>query len=165
MEDVLDDFNSKKSIDLSKYQFRGKLSGISWKREQALDRMSKVRKIIFVMSLLVFYPIIIQYAVNGDFHMALFIERLIYSIILLLCGLFFNRFRLATMIIASLPILLILATYLFFIEYLQLRTIAFFLAILFFLGMGIYSYFQVKKSERQLKEEIKRGNPEVVAIE
>lgn len=165
MKQILDDYISDQNINLKQYRFRGKLAGKKWKHEQAVDRINIARKIIFLMSILVFYPVLRYYLDFGVFDLIWFIERLIYSIVFLLCGIFFEKFRLASMIIAMIPILFILFSYLFFIEYFPLRIIAFNLAIMFLIGMGIYFHFQEKKLTKFLIQKIKERDQEVEIVE
>lgn len=165
MKELLDDHIINTQVDLSRYTFRGKLAGISWKREQAISQINSTRKVIFLMSVLVFYPIIRNYINWGEFDSAWFMERLIYSIVLLLCGIFFHKFRLGSMIIAMLPILLIFLTYLLFISYFPLWILAFNLAILVLLAKGIYFHFKEKKLVALLWQKVREEHEEVVEIE
>ena len=164
MEKILDEQYTNKEINLSNYQFRGKLSGRNWKRDQALNRIDITRKIILVMSLLVFYPVVMSYLALDQLNVALLIERIIYSLILLACGLLFYKFRLAAMIVALLPMSLILATYLLFMSFIPIRTVAFIIAIIILILVGIYFHFQEKSLKKELISEIRKGNPEVVPL-
>jgi len=164
MEKILDDQYTNKDIDLSNYQFRGKLSGRNWKRDQALNRIDVTRKIILGMSLLVFYPVVLSYLALGQVDIALLIERIIYSLIFLACGLLFYRFRLAAMIVALIPMSSILATYLLFMNIVPIRTVAFIIAIIVLIFVGIFFHFQEKSLKKELINEVRKGNPEVVAI-
>lgn len=162
MKNILDEEYTEREVDLSDYNFRGKLSGLSWKLEQAQARVSMARKVIFGMSILLYYPIIRNYIVFSEWDWEMFLERSLFSGILILCGVFFHKNRLVAMIVASLPITLILLAYLFFIDYLPLRTIGFFLGVLFLIGVGIYYHFQEKKIRQELVIQVRKDNPEAV---
>ena len=163
MKNILDEELTDRTIDLSNYQFRGKLSGLNWKREQAQARISMSRKLIFGMSVLFFYPIIRNYLFFDIIDWGWFVERLIFSVILVLCGVFFYKNRLVALIVACIPIILILITYLFYIDYLPLRIIGFFLGVLILMGVGIYFHFQEKKLSQELVIQVRKDNPEAIA--
>jgi len=159
---ILDDEYTGTKTDLSKYVFRGKLAGKSWKREQALDRLKMARTVIFGMSLIMFYPVFMNYLGSGTLDWVWFIERLIFSIILIFCGVFYNKFRLAASIIALLPVALVLYTNIIYIHQVSTRVIGFNVAIFVLILVGIYFHFQEKKLSKLLKEEVRKDNPEAV---
>ena len=155
---ILDDKFS--NVDFSKVTFRGKLAGKSWKLEQALDRLAQVRIVIFVMTALVFYPVFVNYFVYDVFTPDLFIERLVFSLILLLCGIFFEKNRLIAIIAALLPLGLILAIYLFLQpEYFSVKRVGFLVAIFSMVALGILFHFKAKRFRKELVAEVRKGNP------
>lgn len=148
MSDLQNWLGKKEEVEFGKYKFRGKLAGKAWKYTQSLDGLIRTRIIILSMSVLVFWPIAINYFVHGLFIQELLIERLVYAAMFILSGFLFNKFRIASIIIACVPTLLILANYLIAFDY---RKVGFFGAILFLILAGVYYHIQLKKWRKELE--------------
>ena len=138
-------------LEFEKRKFSGKLAGLSWRYSQNLRGLIRVRAIILIMTLLVFYPILSNFIFHGVFFPELLWERVIFSVVLLISGLLFNKFRLASIIIAIIPILIILLTYIVVAGQFDYRKIGFTSAILVILISGIYHHFQLIRLRRDLE--------------
>ena len=160
MREILDE--QFYNFDLSTVQFRGKLAGKNWRREQSIDWVERTRVFILVMAGVVLYPVLANHLFYNLFSLDFFIERLVISTVLILCFLFFRKFSLASMIISLLPIGLIIINYLVFTPELSFRRLGFNCAIFCLIVWGIYSYFKAIKLSHELVEEIKNKNPEAV---
>jgi sulfite exporter TauE/SafE len=102
------------------------------------------------MSVLVFYPIITNYLFHEIFIPELFFERIIFSAMLLMSGLLFNRFRVISLILAFIPLLLIAITYLTIPENFNFKRIGFILAILILIASGFYYHFKAIRLKKEL---------------
>ena len=139
-------------IELEQQKFRGKLAGKSYQYSKHLDGLRRTRIIIFVMSLLVFFPVMNVYFIVGQFPLGLFIERVIFSIVLILAGLLFNRLRIPALILAMIPIMIIIGSYLLVPGQFDVRIIGFMGAILVFVGLGIYHHLKSQKIGKELEK-------------
>ena len=131
-------------------QFRGKAAGVSYKYARNVDGLIRTRAIIFLMAVLVFYPLVYNFLFFSDFSVALLVERFICCVFLIFAGFLFNKHRPTAVIIAAIPITLILYTYLFMSGSFPIRTIGFMLAILILVLSGIYHDIKVKQLQKKL---------------
>lgn len=152
MNDNFKWLGKKDEVDFEKVKFKGKLAGKSWKYSQSLDRIIAVRITIFAMTILVFYPIVSNYFFHDVFTMELFIERIVFALILLFAGLIFNKYRIAAILIATIPLILILLSYILIPGQFDYRKIGFTTAILLIVLSGIYQHFQLKNLKKELEE-------------
>lgn len=142
----------KDEIEFTKIKFSGKLGGKAFKYADHIEKIIMVRTLIFAMSILVFYPVIINYLFHDFFSVELFIERAIFSLMLIVAGLIYNKYRIVSIIIAIIPIVLILLTMLMHIEEANMKSLAFYTAILLFIFSGIYYHLQAKKIRKELEQ-------------
>lgn len=148
-------------IELRQRKFRGKLAGKSWKYASHLDNLSRTRAIIFGMALLVFFPVLNRYFILGEFSVPLLIQRAVFSVVLIVAGLLFNKLRIFAMVLAMLPLILIIAGYLFIPGQFDIRIIGFMGAILTFIGLGIYHHIKAE----QLRKELEKNTPEAHLVD
>lgn len=132
-------------------KFKGKLAGKAYKYAKHIDGLIRVRMAIFIMAILVLYPVLSHYVFYEIFDFNFLLERLIFSGILIAMGLLFNKIRMIAIVIAVLPLLLILYTYLVIPGQLPIRTILFMLIIILFILSGIYHHLQLKKTRSELE--------------
>ena len=130
--------------------FRGKWAGVLWKYEQNLDGLVRTRIILFIMSLLVFYPVWFHNVVNDFYSDDIMIERVIFSVMYLTAGLLFNKFRIVALIIGMIPSLLIFSIYANPAN-LHFRRMGFTAAIVIVVASGFYHNFKVKQLAKQLE--------------
>ena len=64
------------------------------------------------MALFIFYPVVTNYIFHSVFFPDLFMERLIASWMLMMAGLAFNKFRIGAILFASIPLTVLLLSYL-----------------------------------------------------
>lgn len=138
-------------IELEQQKFRGKLAGTSYQYSKHLDNLRRTRVIIFVMSVLVFFPVMNIYFITGQFVLGLLIERAIFSIMLIASGLLFNKLRIPALILAMIPIVIIIGGYLFVPGQFDIRIIGFMGAILVLIGSGVYHHIKVQKLGKELE--------------
>ena len=150
MLDQLEWLGKKEELEFRKIKFTGKDAGKSWQYAQSIDGLIITRAIVFAMAALVFYPILSNYLFHDVFTMDLLVERVIFSLMLIVGGVLFNRNRVIAIIIASVPIGLILLTYLFFQDQMHIYKIGFTAAVLFLVLRGLH----YNKRSKKLKQEL-----------
>jgi hypothetical protein len=161
MQEILDDQLS--NIDFSDLKFKGKLYGKGYKREQAADFLKKIRVLLFILPILVFYPILTDFVLHDIVNYDLLFERIVFSIIFMLSGIFFYKNPLIAIIAAMLsPILMI--TFMLLTGSYTIRLLGFYGAIIALLIVGIYYHFQEKKIKKELIAEFKNGNEDAVLV-
>lgn len=137
-------------VDFEKQKFRGKLAGLAHKYSNAIDGLIRVRLVIFVMALLAFRPVLHNYLVHDFFSSEFLIERLICSVMFILAGLLFNKYRIVAITLAVLPMMLIVLTYVFHVYDGFIRTTLFNIAVLGFILAGFYFNHKVKTLRKKL---------------
>ena len=150
MFDQISWLGKKEELEFQKIKFSGKAAGTSWKYSQSVDGLIITRAVIFAMALLVFYPILSNYLFHDVFLADLLIERLVFSFIFIIAGVLFNRYRVLSIVLATLPILLMLITHVFLVEHINIYSIGFVVAVLFLVLRGLHYNKRVK----QLREEL-----------
>ncbi len=159
MQEILDDQLS--NIQFSDLKFKGKLYGKEYQRERAADFLKKIRVLLFILPVLVFYPILTDFVIHDIVNYDLLFERTIFSIIFILSGILFYKNPLIAIIAAMLaPILMMTA--MLFTGFYTIRLLGFYGAIIALLIVGIYYYFQEKKVRNELIQEYKNGNEDAV---
>lgn len=139
-------------LELEKKNFRGKLAGKSWKYAQNLRALIRTRAIILLMSVIVYYPIISEFAYHSQFRIDLLKERFIYSILFLISGLLFNKFRIISLLLAAILLIHMVHSYIVSPNDFDLRQIADATATLLIVLIGIYHHIQLLKLKRILEE-------------
>jgi|GEM_PF-1655909 len=139
----------KEEIEFTKIKFSGKLGRKAWKYAQHIDKIIMVRAVIFILSILMFYRVLTNYLFHDFFSLDFFIERVIFGLVFIVAGLIYNKYRIAAIVIASLPIILILTSS---IMYDGFRGGAFNAAVLLIILSGIYYHFQAKKIRKELEQ-------------
>ncbi len=143
-------------LQLREIKFKGKLAGTAFKYSRRLDGLIMVRLCLFAMSVLVFYPVIINYIFHGVFTIDLFVERAIFSVILLLAGLMFNKFRVVAILLGAIPLALILFMYLTVPGQFALSNFGFIGAVFLIVTSGLYHHFEANKLSDVLKSNISK---------
>ncbi len=141
----------KEEIEFEKKKFKGILAGKAYKYSRNIDGLIRTRILIFAMSLIVFYPVLTNYLFHEYLDIQFFIERIVFCAILVTSGLLFNKYRVLSIILAVIPVLIISSTYLIYPGTFHIRTGAFMLAIAMVILIGIYHDFQCKKIKRELE--------------
>lgn len=72
----------------------------------------------------------------------------------LVVGLLFNKYRIFSIILASIPMLLISATYLLIPENFVISKIAWAVAVLFIILSGLFLNYHLKKLEKELSQQL-----------
>jgi len=150
MDDQIRWLGAKEELDFAKQKFRGKLAGKMARYRTSLESIIRVRFMIFIMALLVFSPIVTNYFLHDVFSKELFYERIVFSVALLAAGLIYNKNRVIAIIIASIPILLIIYTYVFIPGNFDIKTVGFMMAILVFILRGLFHHFRLIKMKKEL---------------
>jgi len=101
----------KEEVEFEKMKFKGKLAGKAYKYSRNIDGIIRTRILIFAMSILVLYRVLANYLFHEVFDFQFLIERAIFGVIILSSGLLFNKFRLLSIILAVIPLLIITSTY------------------------------------------------------
>ncbi len=143
----------KDEIEFEQRKFKGKLAGKANKYSQHLDGIIRTRIMIFAMSMLIFHSVLTNYLLHDSFEMEFLIERSIFSMIFMVCGILFNKARIVTIIISSLPLLLIIISY-FFDNQFSGRPFAFMTGITIVLLSGVYHQIQLKKLKKELENSL-----------
>lgn len=162
MEKILDDLSDIQSNNIANYKFIGKLAVASWKYDGAVNYLKYIRILIGIMGLIMLYPVLINYLFLDFFSMGILIERLILCTILLFCFGIYNRFRLAALIIALLPIALLLFISLTNLEYFSVKQFGFNGAVFLLVIGGIYYHFKEKKLGLTLKDALINKHPDAI---
>ena len=142
---------TKEEIEFEKKKFRGKLAGKSFKYSTNIDGLVRTRCMIFIMGFLALYPVFTNYAIHDVFQMNFLTERIIFASIIILSGVLFNKFRIFSIIMAVIPLLIITSTYFLVPGQFDLRTIAFMIASIVVILIGIYNHSQAKKIKIELE--------------
>lgn len=137
-------------IEFGEHKFRGKLAGKAWKYSQSLNGVIRTRALIFLMVISVFHPILTSYFHFDFFSMELLIERVIFSIIFLSAGFLFNKFRVISIVVSAIVLILILMGYVIS-ETFNFRSIGFLGAVLFFILLGLYQHFKLLRIKKELE--------------
>ena len=140
----------KEEVEFEQHEFKGKGAGKAWKYTQNLNGLIRTRVIIFLMALLMFYPIITNFLFHDVFFAELFIARLVYAGLLVLAGVLFNRYRFLAIGLASIAILLAISDYLLSETY-DVRQIGALSGVLILILSGIYHHIQLKKLRKELE--------------
>ena len=140
----------KEEHELLSGGFRGKWAGVLWKYEQNLDGLVRTRIILFIMSLLVFYPVWFHSVINDFYTDEIMLERVVFSMMYLTAGLLFNKFRILALIIGMIPSLLIFSIYINPSNF-HFRRMGFTAAIVILVASGFYHNFKVKQLAKQLE--------------
>jgi len=151
MLDQLKWLGDKDEVAFSKKVFKGQLAGKSWKYAQHLDSLIGIRAMMFVMILGVLKPVLMNYIYHQLFMKELLIERLIYAVVFVV----FNKFRHVSILIACVPMILILWSYLFIMEGVSINTIASNVAILIWFLAGFYHNYKLKSIRQELEPTMK----------
>lgn len=153
--DMVDSFNwlvRKEELEFKKIKFRGKLAGQAYKYSRNIDGLIRTRIIIFAMSLLVLYRVFANYLFHDYFDMQFLLERLIFSGLILAGGLLFNKFRIISILLAVIPLMLITSSYLLDPSQSHLRIVVFMIGIISIILSGIYHNVQSKKIKKNLEK-------------
>jgi len=162
MDNILDEALSNQSKKFEDYKFIGKLAVTSWKYDGTINYLKKLRQIIIVMGLAILYPVLVSYLFLDHFSMDIFMERIFLSSILFSCAGFYQKFRLASIIVALLPIGLLLSLYIINIEYFSVKRFAFNGAVFLLVLAGIYFDYREKKLKAKLQEAMDNEHPDVI---
>ena len=138
-------------IEFEKNKFKGTLAGKAWKYSRNLDGLIRVRAVIFIMAILVYFPVITNYFIHDFFSPELLFERFIYSVMLITAGVMFNRFRVLTIVVATIPLALILLNYVMIAGQFDNRKVAFTIAIIVLILSGIFHHFKLLKLRKELE--------------
>lgn len=152
MLDELPWLGKKEELEFREKKFSGKSAGKAWKYAQALDVIIRTRAIIFLLPLVLFYPVIISLFFLDIFSFELFIERLVLSLFFIVAGLLYNKYRIVSIIIASFPLVLLIISYLFMSQRLPFYKLTFTVAILFLLLQGALKHLESLKIKKELDE-------------
>ena len=143
---------TNEEIEFEKQKFKGKLAGKAYKYSLNIDGLIRTRILIFAMSILVLYRVLANYLFYEIFDIQFLIERIIFGVIILIGGLIFNKFRILSIIIAVVPLIIITGTYLLIPGQFHLRTVAFMVAMIFLILSGTYNHIQAKNIKNQLEK-------------
>lgn len=151
MTDQFKWLGKKQEVEFAEINFSGKLAGKSWQYQQQVDGLIRTRVFIFLMSILVFYPILTNYLFHDLFDLEFMVERAVFSLILIAAGLMFNKFRALSILLALLPVTLILLSYFFIPGNLDLKRAAFMGAVGIIIAAGLYHHFRAKRLRQELE--------------
>ncbi len=110
MINQLECLGKKEELELRKMKFSGKAGGIAWKYSQTIDNLIMIRTLIFIMAILLLYPVLSNYFIHGVFSLDLLIERVIFCAVLIIAGLLYNKYRIFAIILAAIPLVLVVLT-------------------------------------------------------
>ncbi len=151
---MLDKLGKKEELEYREMKFTGKYAGKSWEHSQCIDGLIRTRAIIFIMVLLVFYPMVSNYIFHDYFSLEMFIERVVYSVLFLIAGMMFNKYRMLSTVIAMIPMIIILLTYLAIAGQFSIGKVGFSVAIIFILLSGVYYHYKGKRLRKELDQSL-----------
>jgi hypothetical protein len=154
MVDQLTWLGKKEELEFREINFRGHNSGKIYQYSNHVDALIRTRAIIFAMTLLVLYPVLMNYLGTNQLNIPFLIERLVFSFMLLISGLLFNKLRILSIIIAAIPMLLIIVTHLFFAPGFNISVVGFLIAILLLILSGLYYNYKVKSVQKELSQKL-----------
>jgi len=162
MKEILDDQLNFQSTQISDYKFIGKLAVTSWKYDGALNYLKNIRWLIGIMGMVMFYPILTNYLFLDFFSFDIFIERVVFCVILFICAGLYQRFRVVSTIIALLPIGLLLFFSLTNLEYFSVKQFGFNGAVFLIIAAGLFYHFREKKLKKALEVAILNKHPDAI---
>lgn len=151
-------------IDFSDLKFVGKLYGKNYQRLQATEFLKRIRVLLFIVPIYLFYPLVTNFLFYDVFGVNLFVEKLVFAFMLIGCGFLFNKNPLIAMIISIIPPVGMLRL-LVLIEMYEIKTIALYIAIIILLSLGIYNYYKEKRLKKVLIKEFMNGNKDAILEE
>jgi len=153
MNNDLSWLGKKEELEFLKQKFNGNVALKKHQYSNCIDEMVKIRLMLFVMSIIVFYPVVINYVVTKEFQLDFFIERLTFAVLFFVAGLLFNKYRVLAIIMGMIVIGLILFGNLFS-QGLYLRSLVFNLFILGVLIGGLYYHYKLKGLKTDLMKNL-----------
>ena len=161
MNTILDE--GLRSMNIEDYRFKGKLAGKSWAHQQSLNRIEMVRRVLFLFALAIFYPVFMAFIFSDvPIDIAIIVERSILSTIMIICGLLLPKFRLTSLLVALLPVLVIIYTN--FLYGFGIWQMGFNASILVFICIGIFYHFREISQRKELVQFIREGGENVVGV-
>jgi len=153
MNNDLSWLGKKEELEFLKQKFNGNVALKKHQYSNCIDAMVKIRLMLFVMSIIVFYPVVINYVVTKEFQLDFFIERLTFAVLFFVAGLLFNKHRVLAIIMGMIVIAVILFGNLFS-QGLYLRSLVFNLFILGVLIGGLYYHYKLKGLKTDLMKNL-----------
>ena len=153
MNNDLSWLGKKEELEFLKQKFNGNVALKKHQYSNCIDAMVKIRLMLFVMSIIVFYPVVINYVVTKEFQLDFFIERLTFAVLFFVAGLLFNKYRVLAIIMGMIVIAVILFGNLFS-QGLYLRSLVFNLFILGVLIGGLYYHYKLKGLKTDLMKNL-----------
>jgi len=141
----------KEEVNFLQHKFNGKLAGKAWKYSQHLNNLIMVRVLIFLMSALVWFPVILNFMFNDIFSFHLFYERIIACIILIISGFIFNENRTLSIIISIVVMTIIISKYFNPLVYFDLKSMGFPEVVLVILISGLYFDSKLQEVKKELE--------------
>ncbi len=132
MIDELSWLGKKEELEFRKLKFRDKNAGKIYQYSNHVDGLIRTNQL----------------------HSEFFYERLIFSGMFLISGFLFNTFRIISILLATIPMLIIAASYLLIAQNFNIYKIAYSFAILLFILSGIYYNYKVKTLEKELSQNL-----------
>lgn len=153
-KDILDDqFLKNSEIDFSEIKFSGKLAGKAWKLEQAIKKINQARIVLFVLGGLITALMLFLTFKTG--FLLDYVLSLIIGLIFIGCGFMVKKYPIPSI---AIPLALYISVQLidFMLNNSNLyRGSAWKVAIVFFLGYGIYNAVVASKIKKELIEAAK----------
>ena len=107
------------------------------------------------MAVFIFYPVVTNYVFHSVFSPDLFLERVIGSGILIVAGCVFNKFRIGAILLASIPLTVLLLSYLLGGGPISLKIAAIMVGGLLIVLSGIHHHVRLYKIRRELELSLK----------
>ncbi len=139
----------KEELAFAKTRFQGKWAGKAWKFQLHLNGLIRTRAVILALAILICFNVIIDYLTLGVIPGDLLAERVAFSLIFAIAGLCFNRFRVASIVAALLPVGLLLGSYLT-VDSFDVYTIGFLGAVFLTISLGFCHNYELKRLRRQM---------------
>ena len=154
---MLDKFKwlgKEEEVAFEKNTFKGKLAAKSWKYSKNIDALIRIRILIFIMAVIVIIPALTNHIIHDQFSLSVLIERFVFSFMMVIAGLLFNKYRTASIILACIPVGIILYMYVFVFGIYDYKILGFNGAMLLFFLSGFYHDHQLKTLRKELEQHL-----------
>lgn len=151
MIDKISWLGKKEELEFRKLKFNDERAGKIYLYSNYVDGLIRTRAIILIMSVLVLFPSLISLLISNALDFELLLGRIISGTMFLISGIFFNKYRIPSIILGIIPVLFLIATFLFIPSQFNLKMTVYAGAILFLISSGFYYNFKVKKLQKELE--------------
>lgn len=148
--DKLIQFLTAEERDFARQKFKGKEAGKAWKHTQHLQKITSAKVLIILMIFASWRLVITNYLFHDYWSTEMFVERAVLCFAFVISALLFNKFRILSVTLGVLGMLVILFTY-YISGTTTLKSYASNLAILLVIVSSLYFDVKAQKLRKELE--------------